>query len=710
MKLGAIQIVNKDLETNLYKFEDAWAWARAKSWVASLLNEDELQNLEIQLKQKKDGLIEKQAELISAKAWFFCQARMDLNTKSHLEGWKQSMKKLGKGTGKHAPKHRRDAKNHLNKSKDGIPAWIMPLHKVFDTVNFSPGMFDLIVVDESSQCGSEAIPLTFLAKKILVVGDDQQISPEGVGADQSRVTQLMEEYLKTHDHKDSFDMATSFFEQCKRYIEDRIVLVEHFRCMPEIIRFSNDLCYSSTPLIPLRQYSPNRLKPLESVYVDSGFREGKGNTVLNKPEADAIVDTVVDCMSKPEYKGKTFGVISLQGEMQGTYIENKLLDKLGGDEYHKRNIVCGNPYSFQGDERDVIFLSMVAAPNERIGPLSKSADMRRFNVAASRAKDQMWLFHSVTTNDLSNMCLRSRLLEFFENPEKTANNCLVGADLDSLRDRANRANRGVEKPPKPFDSWFEVDVALKIVSKGYRVIPQYPAIEGKRIDLVIEGEELGKLAVECDGDFWHGPEKMEADLERQRTLERAKWHFFRVRESMFYYHPDECLEKLWEDLDARSIFPIYGSGTKQPISSATSEVRKENTSDTNNPSKTHEDNKSSVNKANKGNEFYNMGEPKQFQIFADDFPNTVKEAIRLSNNDLATGIVHMLLTRPNHTSKKDDVFAHTLKMFGIRCRGAKREKFQMKVNRVLKKMENDGVIEEYKAKNIRVKLLDSSTL
>src|SRR5690606_29441305 len=136
---------------------------------------------------------------------------------------------------------------------------------------------------------------------------------------------------------------------------------------------------------------------------------------INRPEAEAIVERITELCSDSRYDGKTIGVVVLQGEAQAPLIENKLLERLGPEEMQRRRLVCGNPYSFQGDERDIMMLSLVAASNERIGPLTKASDERRFNVAASRARDAMILFHSVTCDDLSASCLRRLLIEFFEN-------------------------------------------------------------------------------------------------------------------------------------------------------------------------------------------------------------------------------------------------------------------------------------------------------
>ncbi|HID07639.1 MAG TPA: DUF559 domain-containing protein, partial [Armatimonadetes bacterium] len=353
--------------------------------------------------------------------------------------------------------------------------------------------------------------------------------------------------------KSSFDVESSLFDHGKlRYGTRRITLREHFRCMPEIIRFSNDLCYTDTPLIPLRQYSRDRLIPLQRFFVVDGYREGSGNRAINRPEAKAIVEKIVELCSDDRYSKKTMGVVVLQGDAQARLIESLLLERLGAEEIERRRLVCGNPYSFQGDERDVIFLSMVAAPNEMIGPLTKAADERRFNVAASRARDQIWLFHSVQLEDLSEKDLRRRLLEFFENsrPQQVA-----GISKDELERKADRDNRSIVKPPAPFESWFEVDVALELLRKGFVVTPQFE-VAGKRIDLVVEGGRA-RLAVECDGDHWHGVDRYEEDMQRQRQLERCGWEFFRVRESAFYADKDAALRELWSMLEERGILPRH---------------------------------------------------------------------------------------------------------------------------------------------------------
>jgi len=532
--------------------EDAWNWARANSWLEDFINKDDLPSLERSFRQINSEIGKNIAELSAFLAWKFCFSRMEEKHRIYLVGWQQAFEKAKRKYSKYRIQYMRDAQQQLSKCKDAIPAWIMPLHRVYETIEPSPGMFDIIIVDEASQCGPEALPLIYLAKQVLIVGDDKQISPEAVGVNREQVFRLRDEYLNDFEHADSFGIDNSLFDHGKRRFSNPVVLLEHFRCMPEIIRFSNDLCYQTSPLIPLRQYPPQRLEPLKAVQVSNGYREGSINRVINRPEAEELVSTIISCCDDIRYKDKTMGVITLQGDAQASLIESMLLERLGAEEMHERRLICGKPYSFQGDERNIIFISMVAAPNERIGSLSQPADQRRFNVAASRAKDQEWLFYSVTRNDLSTTDLRKKLLEFFEDPAKST--LPSDINIDEIRMQAHKANRQIEKSPQPFESWFEVDIALKIASKGFRVIPQYP-VGGKRIDLVIEGNKT-RLAVECDGDYWHGEEEYEDDMARQRILERCGWHFHRIRECEYYANPEQTLERLWEELKHMEIYSI----------------------------------------------------------------------------------------------------------------------------------------------------------
>lgn len=675
-------------EERIQRIGDAWHWGQARYWIEDYIRQEDVPALVKRAKQIEDEINSIIAKLASLHAWSFCFSRLKEDHRRHMEAWQQSMRRLGKGTGKHAPRHRREAQGHLNECREAVPAWVMPLHRVWDTVYPAPGMFDVVIVDEASQCGVEALPLFYLGKKILIVGDDKQISPDAVGLPRDSVHRLMEEFLHDFHFKSSFDIESSLFDHGKlRYGTRRITLREHFRCMPEIIRFSNDLCYSDTPLIPLRQYGPNRLPPLEHVFLSGGYREGSNNRTINRPEADAIVERIAEMCDDNRYDDKTIGVVVLQGEAQAALIENQLLERLGAEEMERRRLVCGNPYSFQGDERDIMFLSLVAASNERIGPLTKAADERRFNVAASRARDMMILFHSVTCDDLSASCLRRQLLDFFENTKPQQ---IAGIERDELERRATQDNRRVVKPPAPFESWFEIDVALEVLRRDFTVLAQHE-VAGKRIDLVVEGGQA-RLAVECDGDNWHGADRYEDDMQRQRQLERCGWEFFRVRESAFYANREDALAGLWGVLEERGIFPR--SQRADPSGEVGFDGEEWRASDI------HE---TADEDAEVENENYPSDDAEG------EFALSGRRAEEITAAEIQDAILRALWKCPNRSCTLHSLTARVLKEVGVLTRGKPREAFERRTMRCVSNLEKSGHVETYKAKNRRLRLAPQGT-
>ena len=207
---------------------------------------------------------------MSIRAWRAFFDRLDDVTIQNLHAWTKTMGLGGKWTGKYAYRHRRAARQYLMECIPKIPAWVMPLHKLWETVDAQPGMFDTVIIDEASQAGIDSLVLLLLAKRVIVVGDDKQNSPEAVGVLEDDIVRLAREHLNQFHFCKEFRPDTSLFDHAERAFGSLISLREHFRCVPEIIRFSNDLCYRDAPLIPLRQAPPNRLPPVMSRFIQEG--------------------------------------------------------------------------------------------------------------------------------------------------------------------------------------------------------------------------------------------------------------------------------------------------------------------------------------------------------------------------------------------------------------------------------------------------------
>jgi len=560
---------NPQWRDRLLQLDEAWAWAYARAWLRKVADPGIYERL-IKERHRLQSRIEKKLEELAAlKAWQTFFARLDDATEQNLTAWTRSVDRIGKGTGKYAYRHRRTARQYLMECIPKIPAWIMPLHKLWETTDPTPGVFDTVIIDEASQAGIDALALLLLAKRIIVVGDDKQNSPEAVGALEDDIARLARDHLREFRFRDEFRPDTSLFDHAERAFGNLISLREHFRCVPDIIRFSNDLCYTDAPLIPLRQPPPDRLPPLRPIFVGQGACEGERQRIINRAEAEAIVEKIQACLADDAYEGKTMGVIVLQGHAQAELIEKKLAEVLEPKVREERKLRCGVPATFQGDQRDIIFLSLVVAPNHHFRALTGLPDQRRFNVAMSRARDQVWVFHSVQQHDLSREDLRWRLLNFFYSPAQEALGALY-EELDRLEREARRAPRRPGEQPDPYESWFEVDVALELLRRKYRLRPQ-AEVAGYRIDLVVEGLD-NRLAVECDGDNWHGPDRYYEDMARQRQLERAGLTFVRIRESEFYADRDGAVRRIVEACEELGIRQVGEQGSAAYSASSTPTV------------------------------------------------------------------------------------------------------------------------------------------
>lgn len=535
----------------LVELEKAWLWSSTRGWLEDVADRQRYENLVQNYHRLKEKIEKRTAEVASARAWQAFFQRLDDFTIQNLHAWTSAVDKIGKGTGKFAYRFRRNARKYLMACIPKIPAWIMPLHKLWDTIEAAPGLFDTVIIDEASQAELSSLALLLLAKRIIVVGDKMQNSPEAVGIREDDIARLIRDHLQDFHFRAEFRPDTSLFDHAERGFGNLISLREHFRCVPEIIRFSNDLCYRDAPLMPLRQAPVDRLPPLKHAFVPGGYCEGDGPRIRNEPEAEQLVQTILQCLDDKSYEGKSMGVIVLQGCAQADLIERKLAAALDPRIIAERKLRCGVPATFQGDQRDVIFLSMVISPERRFRAVRELDFVRRYNVAMSRARDQVWLFHSVQQADLSPDCLRRRLLRYFESPWPRG---LEGEKRERLEREAVRTPRRPGDQPEPYESWFEVDVALELLRRNYRVLPQYEVAD-YRIDLVIEGLQ-SRLAVECDGDAWHGPERFDHDMARQRQLERAGWNFVRIRESEFYLDRSRAVEEVIQACNDLGILPV----------------------------------------------------------------------------------------------------------------------------------------------------------
>ncbi len=516
-------------------FKAAWLWRQLHDELERR-SAASLEQLQERINNLSQELYRVTAELVEKKAWAAQIQRTTPIQRQALMGWKETIRKIGKGTGKRAPQLQAQARQLMATCQTAVPVWIMPLNRVVQ--NFNPGQnrFDVVIIDEASQADIKALAALYMGQQLVIVGDHEQVTPLAVGQKADDFTRLINEHLQDIPNAALYDGKLSIYALAQTTFPP-ICLREHFRCVSPIIQFSNDLSYEGK-IVPLRDDSEVKLRPPTIAY---RVQSSNSTTAkINPEEAQAITSLLVAASEMPAYKDATFGVISMTRDDQAILIDSYLRRYMPPQEYTQRHILCGDSAQFQGDERDVIFISVVDTPMGG-GPLRMHTEdgqddmyKKRFNVAASRARDQLWVVHSLDPSiDLKDGDIRKRLILHAQNPDTT------------IHTRAQQEQR--------VDSEFERQVLQRLIRAGYRVTTQWP-VGAYRIDLVVEGNGK-RLAVECDGDRWHPIEKLEEDMARQAVLERLGWRFARIRGSQFFRNPEQAMSEVFERLRALDIPP-----------------------------------------------------------------------------------------------------------------------------------------------------------
>lgn len=512
----------------------SWQWKRQAAYIKGIDGRGRLSELSEQRVKLDKDLKSTFIDLVRTKTFIGLHQSMTDQVQSALVRFVAAISKIGKGTGKRAPRHRRDAYRAMQDCYDGVPCWIMPTWRICESLPSEFGSFDLVIIDEASQSDITALPAILRAKKILVVGDDKQVSPTAAFFAEEKILQLKQYYLRDQPFSELLLPGSSIYDLANAmFPAQRVMLTEHFRCVEPIIRFS--MQFYTERLIPLRipKDSERIDPPLVDVYVKGSVRDERKK--INLLEIEAIVDEIRNLVNNPKYKKRSIGVISLIGSEQAKVIQDVLLRELGEDIYQQHNIACGDSAAFQGKEKDIVFLSMVVGPGQG-APLTKREYEQRFNVALSRARDRMYLYRSITESDLANESdLRMKVLRHFQDPMPQ--------------------QKQVDNPLDICGSDFERDVYKKLTNLGYFVTPQVK-VGQYSIDLVVEGENDRRLAIELDGDKYHPPEKWKDDFNRQRTMERVGWRFWRCWGSSYASDPDGCMTELINKLRSMAIHPI----------------------------------------------------------------------------------------------------------------------------------------------------------
>ena len=522
-------------------WRQAWNWARMRSYLDSIEAREELVTLAARRRDLEGGLARLYKDMVAKSAWLATKHNATPRVLAALAGYATAIRRIGQGTGPNAMMHRRDARAAMFDAAGAVPCWIMSHARISEAMPAEIGAFDLVIVDEASQSDLWALPAILRGKKILVVGDNKQVSPDAGFISAQKIQDLRKRFLSDQPYEAAMTPTSSLYDLAARvFAAYQVMLREHFRCVPSIIAYSNRVFYKGG-IQPLR--IPKASERLDPPLVDIRVTNGRRDTHdCNEYEALAIAEEIEALLKHERFAGRTLGVVSLLGMDQAKRIDTLVRSRCNAADLLHRHFECGDARTFQGSERDIMFLSMVVDPTNSKA-LSGNLFDQRFNVAASRARDRMYLVRSVDIAHLSDKDLRLTLLSHFDKPV-VADDAATEAFIDQC------------------ESGFEREVFTALASRGYRVIPQVKT-GAYRIDMVVEGADNTRLAIECDGDEYHGPDRWAHDMSRQRVLERAGWVFWRCFASTWSLRKDDIMAELLSRLSAMGIEPL-GAVSQMP--------------------------------------------------------------------------------------------------------------------------------------------------
>ena len=262
-------------------WRQAWRLRRLATYLEAIDVQEELKRLSEVRGEIEADLSRSYRDLVVKRTWLKLVEKAAPGIRAALQAYLNAIQKIGKGTGKRAVRYRQDGRNAAAQANPAVPCWIMPHYRVSESLPSELGCVDLVTIDEASQSDLTALPALLRGKKVLIVGDDQQVSPEGVGLEEEKVRSLMNRFLGNQvvTYRPQMSPERSIYDLYKVvFARSGVMLKEHFRCVGPIIEFSKREFYNHE-LRPLRlPRISERLDPsLIDVVVEDGYRRGDLN-------------------------------------------------------------------------------------------------------------------------------------------------------------------------------------------------------------------------------------------------------------------------------------------------------------------------------------------------------------------------------------------------------------------------------------------------
>lgn len=403
---------------------------------------------------------------------------------------------------------------------EAFPCWCVTTYAVSDSLPLKPGMFDVAIIDEASQCDiASCFPILFRAKRAVIVGDDKQL-PHLSFLEKAKEQSFLSQYGIPDKYQLMWRFRTnSMFDLADYYSMNSVMLDEHFRSLPPIINFSNHEFYNDRIRV-MRKDKPDE-NVLELIEVVDGKVDF--DATRNLPEIEALVKRLHEIIIEDERKNPdnpvTVGIISpfrAQVEQLKVSVSKVLSDYM----IKKHQIEIGTAHTFQGDERDIMMISWAVADNSYTQSLMFMQKANLFNVAITRGRNKVINFVSRNPRELPDGHFRN-YVSYMQNYQDKKQAVLSG-EIDE----------NIYKNP------LEREVADKIRELDHRVVAG-AEIAGLSADLLVDD----KFVIEIDGVDDKTKSHI-SNMKKQAIIERSGFKVKRITFREWQYSPKACLDRV----------------------------------------------------------------------------------------------------------------------------------------------------------------------
>ena len=310
-----------------------------------------------------------------------------------------------------------------------FPVWLVSLNTLYRVLPLKAEMFDLVIIDEATQCNiSSCLPALYRAKRAIIVGDTKQLRHYSFLA-KNKEAQLMSKNNVSFSDKGVMSYRdNSILDLTLNALNDNKQLAfldEHFRSKPELINFSNEHFYQSK--LKIMQHRPCTNTGNLLVQRVNGTRDSSG---INHLEASSIINTIKQQITDDKSAGisHSIGVVS-PFRSQADYITKEIETHFNEAEIIKHKLKSATPFGFQGEERDIMLISFALDNNaKRAAAYINKADV--FNVCITRARQKQCVFLSIDETQLPEYYLLRRYISSITQFEATHN---VTSDIDKFQ-------------------------------------------------------------------------------------------------------------------------------------------------------------------------------------------------------------------------------------------------------------------------------------